>query len=329
MTEKGRWKIILKYTLGLVALAVAVTLAIFLPEWYSEWQDARQMAQVNFTSRESIRFLDMDSLDIAGRLKMLEEAETGDADTYWTQVDFYSQARSEIVTEEDIVERCRTQVRVWIDGGILPAACGSWLEDENSFLTMLASYVIYIDQTVLPVYVLQWTLQESGRMSVLMDAELDMIYYVSVSGTEVMEDMAERLGYESLGEMQGQLAAGEPIRTGDFSVMNADYAGICGADAAEVDGHDDNWLELDITLDFNKFNGHAFRRVVMTDSGPGYAVMYGSETWVDFITAVWEEFGWEEFEVSAAYLGDFMKPLAENGSTGENYETYEKTQILQ
>lgn len=332
MTENGRWKIILKYTLGLVALAVAVTLAIFLPEWYSGWQDDRQMDQATFVSRESIRFLDMDSLDIVGRLKILQEAEAEQVECYWASTDFYSYSRNEIVTEEDIVERCSDLVRLWIDRGIFPNECESWVDpDGGALINMLMPYVIYVGRTVLPVYVLQWlSPDETDCMTVVMDAELDMIYYASVSGTDIMENMAEGMGYASLDDMQKRLMAGEPMnQLADPNVAITGFADVCGAESAEVEGYNDNWLELNIALAFDNFEGHAFRRIVKTNSGLGYALMYGNDSWNNFVWDVMLQFGMEEYQLIGMYLGDYFMEATESYSKEENYDADEKTMILE
>ena len=68
---KKRWKIILEYIAGILVLSEVLIIAWCLPGWYGKWQDSEMMNQVTLSKREGISFLDMDSLDLAGRLKIL------------------------------------------------------------------------------------------------------------------------------------------------------------------------------------------------------------------------------------------------------------------
>lgn len=320
MTGKGTWKIILKYTLGIVVLAVTVALAIFLPEWYSSWQDDRQINQVSLASRDSIQFLDVDSLDIAGRLQLMEEAWTPDAEFYWDETGFWgwdSQNNVEAAVEE-LIHRCSEQIQLWVDQDVLPRECESWapfdsVESAEQSLKVSDSYIIYVDQNVFPVYVLGWSFPDyKGGMTIVIDAELSMIYYASFYGSFAMEYISGILGYDSLSDMEEKLMLGEEliVPSSDPAAANAGYASICGAESAEIYAKDSsNWLELDITLDFGKFEGHAARRMIRTDQGYGLAVMYGTDFWPQFVNEVELAYGSEEYEVTGVYWPEyFTKP---------------------
>lgn len=338
MTEKGRWKTIIKYTLGLVALAVTVALAIFLPEWYSAWQDERQVGQVSLASRESIQFLDVDSLDIAGRLRMLQEAWSPGAELYWDEVSYFGwnyQGTVEAAVEE-LLHRCNEQIQLWVDQDVLPRECESWapfdsLESAEQSLKFLDSYIIYVNQNMFPVYVLGWPSPDyKGGMTIVIDADLGMLYYASFYGSFAMEYISGILGYDSLSDMEEKLMLGEePKVPSPDSAANAGYASVCGAESAEISAKDSsNWLDLDITLHFDKFEGYAARRMIRTDQGYGLAMMYGTDFWPQLVNEVGVMYGYEEYEVAGSYWQEyFIKPWnweeAYNADTG-NYSSMER-----
>lgn len=326
----------MKYTVGLVALVAAVAVAVLAPEWYCRWQDGRKLGEVTLTSRESIQFLDTDSLDIAGRLKTLQEAgENAECD--WEQTGYFMGTD----TFETTANRCNSIINKWIDAGVLPEVCRDWLWDETrdgellSQYQFLAPYVIYLNQLVLPVYILRFPADDywkdasnvtdegyeeafnmtddgygeytsdAGRghiMTVVMDAELDVIYYISAAGEDILDYMFRGIGYDSAEEADESVAAGKPLsQSGDSNVSDADFAGIYGANSAEVEGYQDHWLELDITLFFDNFQGQMFRRLISADSMEGYALMYASETWTDIVEGILGEFGVAEYRIENIY----------------------------
>ena len=74
MKKKKSWKHILEYELGVLILVAVLLVAWFGPDLYAAWQDQSQNGKVVCSSRDEIRFLDTDSLDIAGRMVLLRDA---------------------------------------------------------------------------------------------------------------------------------------------------------------------------------------------------------------------------------------------------------------
>ena len=96
MKKKKSWKHILEYELGVLILVAVLLVAWFGPDLYASWQDQSQNGKVVCSSRDEIRFLDTDSLDIAGRMVLLRDA------TYlnWYENDIYYDGSR--MTQEEI-----------------------------------------------------------------------------------------------------------------------------------------------------------------------------------------------------------------------------------
>ncbi len=293
MTEKHRWKTILQYMAGLFALGLTLAAAMFLPGVYTAWQDERIMDSVTLSNREAISFLDADSIDIAGRLKMLLEAENinfGEAD-YYTEM-----------PAEDVWQKTERLLQKWCDAGLLPEVIMQWVQsaDVTDSEWGVLFYSVYVDQTVIPVTI--WRCYVASRygdmVTIVMDMEKDILYYVSVSGEDVMDEMALELGYDS---------GAAP-----------DYAAVCGALEAEI-LDTGNVIERDVILKFEDFDSYAYRRLMSSEYGFGYAVMYGTHWWSDMMSLLSETYGFVEYECTADEF------LAQTDSTvQEEYDSKEK-----
>ena len=118
MKKKKRWKHILEYELGVLALVAVLLIAWFGPDLYASWQDQTQEGKVVCSSRDEIRFLDTDSLDIAGRMVLLQDAEH----LSWYENDIYYDGN--VLTNEEInrllIQRPRALAAQWVAAGVMP-----------------------------------------------------------------------------------------------------------------------------------------------------------------------------------------------------------------
>ena len=118
MKKKKSWKHILEYELGVLILVAVLLVAWFGPDLYASWQDQSQNGKVVCSSRDEIRFLDTDSLDIAGRMVLLRDA------TYlnWYENDIYYDGSR--MTQEEIeqllIQRPRSIAEQWVEAGVMP-----------------------------------------------------------------------------------------------------------------------------------------------------------------------------------------------------------------
>ena len=144
-------------------------------------------------------------------------------------------------------------------------------------------------------------------VTLVTDAEADMIYYASVTGPSMLDVVAEDLGYESFAAMgeyvlrMTEEMGIDPEKSEDasdfFSYLaetvrpeeesDYDFASVCGAQGMKAERRMAN-LELDVELLFETFSGHAYRRLATTNYnmdpnkvGIGFAVMYGAQQWKD------------------------------------------------
>lgn len=323
MAEHHRWKNIIQYTVGILLLVCSIAAAMIVPGWYAEWQDERILDSVTLSNRDNIAFLDVDSLDIEGRLKMLQEAknmEVGELDSY-----IYT-------TESDMWKKLKGLLAEWCSAGILPEEIGQYMEPKKYFeenMMLWAINGIYLDQGVLPVCTLRFFISYDQRilMTVIMDAEKDMLYYVSFSGEYAMDTMAKEEGYDSLYDMQQKRQAleAETEAISDDFYSTFDFASVCGAEKAEISGGQGP-LELDAALQFEGFDSHAYRRIVSSEEGFGLAAMYGTERWAEIVPELLMMYGYAEMWETP----DSWHTFAEGNLGVENYsgsmqeEKYEK-----
>lgn len=301
MNKRPGWKTVFAYTAGIVTLTVAVVIAWFLPEWYGQWQDERLMGQVTLSSRENIEFINSDSLDMAGRLQMLGQGKK----FYWS--DFFGY---DIGYEENYsVTKCRRILDKWYECGLLPIDCREWVSGEHEVL--LISATLFVDNTAIPVYFLAFTDcrmydetsdYATGMLLVLMDSAKDIIYYISVSGDAVRDEMAVELGYESCAKMLENLwEGGEPPRK-ETDRSQLDFASICEAETAQITAEEGS-LDLTVSLAFESFEGYAGRMIVSNEQGIGMAVMLGTERWKDLIPQILERLdSYEEYMSTEEWL---------------------------
>ena len=160
MKKKKSWKHILEYELGVLILVAVLLVAWFGPDLYASWQDQSQNGKVVCSSRDEIRFLDTDSLDIAGRMVLLRDA------TYlnWYENDVYYDGSR--MTQEEIeqllIQRPRSLAEQWVEAGVMPAQFVRQIPrtlQEADVLeegTSSGIYSVVVDQNVLNVLVLNY-----------------------------------------------------------------------------------------------------------------------------------------------------------------------------
>lgn len=292
MTGNHRWKTVLQYTVGVLILAVSVALAMLVPGWVANWQENRLLEHVTLKERDSIHFLDVDSLDIEGRLKMLKEAETVQLGEFGTE--YYWG------TEEAIWQRMEQELQEWCKAGLLPQYICDSIQMRYFEYLIRGSISVYVDQAVLPVYVGHFLIdgtedQEPNALTVIMDVEKDILYYVSVSGYAVADGLAKEQGYSSLASMtelrmNGIEKAQEEIVD---RLSSYDFASVCGAPVAEITGQA-GMIEMTATLKFETFDGYAARRLMSSEQGFGVAVMYGTQRWQEIAGEIAKMYGFLE-----------------------------------
>ncbi len=290
MRRGGNWKNAVKYAAGILILAVSVSGALLFPQWHGKWQDQQTVGMVTLAARETIEFLDTDSLDIAGRMKLLSEAE----DITWENYEGNPYPTKE--ETQEFTARCRTLVGQWCENGLLPE---EWAERvQTNTGSIISSPYIYADQSVFQVITLCYFGEGEEMLTLVIDKEKDVIYYASVVSPEVQEQAAEIMGYDSYEEMMRALDLGDFPATDviqeDYSAY--DFAAVCGAESAQVNGTP-GLVDLDIELQFEHFTAHAYRGLMYNQTGTGMAIMYGTERWKEVIMEL------------SAYFGVFENPF--------------------
>ncbi len=299
------WRVAAEYAVGIAVLIAAVMTAWFLPDWYTRWQDERLLEQASFSARESIQFLDKDSLELADRMKLLKEAES-------LSYDF-----SSFATEwpgnyagQNLHKKCRRLVRRWTENGLLLGNYADWIVEPYTLL-ITHSYAM-ADQTAIQVDMLIYLDEMGNSMTVVMDADLDLLYYVSVAGTMAYENMSHMMGYPSYGELLMAMERGDAINA-EPDTSEMDFAAVCGAKSAQI-AADQGMLECYASLEFETFSGVAQRRVICNGLGFGYAVIYGNPAWSSFVSELFAQYG--DYE----YLSDTKSWLADEDPYRESYE---------
>ncbi len=322
---KRRFKTILAYTAGILALTAAVAVAWFLPGWYANWQDSELFGRPQVSSRDEIRFLDTDALDAASRLRMLKD--------FQEIVPASTNSYDATFQDEDLAV-CRTMLKRWEEANLLPAGLSEYILSENLLYWNSLSAVDTADPAMrLPIQALLFGPSSFDDLSyaedvilrkadsdtapvyefsalyvlVLMDAEKNLLYDVSFLGADnelVSGYAANSAGYSSVEEL---ILADEEKRLSiqdDYS--RYDFAGVCGAESASVSGSP--WeLNLDAVLHYETFDGIACRRLIKSndfcdfpDTLYGFAVLFGSEGWNDFVSLLGVSEGFGQIDLTSA-----------------------------
>lgn len=306
MERRRNRKVIFQYIMGVFLLSASVLLALFVPGWYSDWQDRLLLEKMVLSSREDIEFLDVASLDMEGRMKLLKES---------VVVEWSGEMESEYdaayeVAVFDRLEVFRGILEQWTDAGLLPEIFDTTAPfdeffSQNYIVDYEVTSVVLGPQTTLPVcvFALRNDEKEVG-MLVIMDAEKDIVYYVALVGYVVQEYMAGLLGYESLEHMVWLVLEGKELgQQEDYS--GYDFAKICKARSDVITGTPEE-LNFDVNLEFDSFTGYAQRRVLGVAGVPdeyGISIALGTDKWNSFISEALADKDmseWNEWTISTA-----------------------------
>lgn len=301
MTQRHRWKTALQYVLGMLALAVCIALAIFVPSWYARWQDENLIDKVALENRENIEFIDVHSLDLEGRLKILQEAEyVGIGEVYNTWI--YGN------NEQEIEEKVQELIQSWYEAGLLPEPPEAQYSKDYHH-SMISFYLASIEagNARIPVYIGRFGLPDfENVLTVVLDQEKEILYYASVSGGYAMDYLAGELGYENMDVLTKECLTGDAwekltATAKETGTQKKDYASVCGAVGAEI-FRDGEIFEEKIKLEFETFQGYAYRKLISSEYGFGVAVMYGTEQWCDVLRNMSEEYGFDEIRCGITLL---------------------------
>lgn len=281
MDRRNRWSIILSYLAGIFLLAVSVLLAWFVPGAYSEWQDHRMLKVSVLSSRDDIEFLDMDTLEMETRMRMLKETKQ----MLYLDYGNYNLGEAEISEKRNV---CQKELQQWADCGLMPEEYVDLLSEECWVEGVVVN--ISLSETILPCKLLYFEdkLQER-QMFVILDDETDIIYYVAIYGYVVQEYMAARLGYDSLEYMCWEVLEGRRKELQeDYS--GYDFEAVCRAENARITGEKEE-LNFDVALEYETFTGYANRRVIGREGTNGLAISLGTEKWEEFL---WQATGYDD-----------------------------------
>lgn len=284
---KKRWKIILEYLAGILLLSEVLIIAWCLPGWYGKWQDSEMMNQVTLSKREGISFLDMESLDLVGRLKILCDTDMFQWNEKYLK---YYHIKSEEMISLDMLEKCRNTMKIWCEAELLPEKCTSWIDEK--YLVLSSEHYIYTDTAALPVNVMIFEPETNDRVVLVMDQEHNFFYYASLSGTYAEDVMVHELGYESLKDMMIS-ASEKKTHNKTTKDISTGYSAVCGAESGSMTGSPDE-LECSVQLDFDTFHVTAWRDVIQNDAGSGMAIVFGTQRWYEFVNSFMGALGnWE------------------------------------
>lgn len=288
--KRRNGKLIAEYGIGILVLIAVVLAALLGPDWYASWQDERQFEQVVLSNRESIQFLDAKSLDIVGRIALLNgvdhlewrEHVQGYYEDY--NIDSTSDYRSSWIKE--IEDKERRLVGQWIERGILPEQTAKLLEAgaDTELGIDEAELSVLADQSVLNVVVILHSLYDDRSVLLaIMDETQDLLYYAGVFGAPFWDWMAQSVGpYECDGYDKLWNAWADDIQPMEIRDWG-DIAGVCGAqacEAAKVETAESDLLYQDFILHYDRFDGFARKKLAFcVDSGFGMAVMVGTPEW--------------------------------------------------
>lgn len=315
MRVRRDWRIILEYTAGIVVLVAAVAAAWFLPGLYAQHQDEQLLSEVKLSSRNEIQFLDVNSLEIAGRLKMLEDSQN-----------FGWDFLGDIPENErvQIEKTAREGLKRWAENGLIDEMTDDWVFSDLFFGT-----VLYLDQGKIPLALMRFRRDnyesefgvESDWTTVVMDRDNGMLYYVSVSGESMLNPLVRRMGFENIKafwEWQAEQTyvysddTGRTERTsgGDLEedLSSYNFAAVCGAEASEIEGENPRRipdedafnLSLNVKLKFPNFDSSAYRREVMINEDGGLSIMYGTTRWIELVNGVLGNYGFIEYGHNSA-----------------------------
>ena len=315
MRRQKRWKTILEYEIGVLLLVAAVLAAWFLPDLYAQLHDSEQFNHPVLSTREAIQFLDVNSLDIAGRMKLLKD-ETVLQDWNYSELDTLFVDGS----EEPLLKKAQRLLGEWVDYGILPDETETLIEQiqepaqaetdvsgtqdveissEEAFTVEGTMIRIIVGQSVLRVCCIAVGGEDgSDMLFLLMDADRDLLYYVAVFGRPYWDAMAQRIGpksYDSYSDMMDAYYAGNFDMNSYFPADKwQNLASAASAVSCEEKQEENGEVEETYTnprshrefvLNYDTFDGYAEIAMIASDwSGYGMDVSLGTNAWRQFVS---------------------------------------------
>lgn len=239
MKKRQFWRLAAEYTIGVLILIATVLGAWFLPEVYSQIRDQEQLSNPVLSQRAPITFLDINSLDIAGRMQLLKEPSL--ALYEWNDENTIG------ISEEAIVEKAGRLLETWMAYEILPEETETFtgmlkqaVKDPNHMEANLEAVVfqVQVKETVFQVIAMAvYCEMPEEMMFLIMDLDKEMLYYVSMFGEPIWNEMAQRVGPESYASYQELKEAYAAGKTDELLYFGADkwqnFYQVCGALSCE------------------------------------------------------------------------------------------------
>lgn len=284
MNNRQKRKNVMKYLAGILILLVSVFLAWILPESYGSWKDERMIGTVQLSEREKIEFLDGKSFEAQERWRILAEMDSGKRNLF---ASFEYSAKAEAMAFENsgaLWEKGIEIIRRYALADLLPFA---WQEEYRGRITldwMEVRFVQFEDIGFPVVYMHLSLLTEKGEFSfsLLMDLELQLPYYVSAVGADVMDGMARELGYTSVEDMSDCLMRGEKQPEAEKEAGELDFTAAFEMDSARLRQRNAGRLECEADAYLKETAVPIYRSVVERPYyGEGIAVCCGMDAWVD------------------------------------------------
>ncbi len=284
MNNRQKRKNVMKYLAGVLILLVSVFLAWILPESYGSWKDERMIGTVQLSEREKIEFLDGKSFEAQERWRILAEMDSGKRNLF-ASVGYSAQAEAMAFDNSGALwEKGVEIIRRYAMADLLPLA---WQEEYRGMIMldwMEAGFVQFEDIGFPVVHMHLSLLTEKGELSftLLMDLELQLPYYVSAVGADVMDGMARELGYTSVEDMSDWLRRGEKQPEAENEAGELDFTAAFEMDSVRLHRRNAGRLECEADAYLKETVVPIYRSVVERPYyGEGIAVCCGMDAWVD------------------------------------------------
>lgn len=334
MQNRPEWRTVIKYVIGMVGLAVSIALALFVPEWYAERQDEKIDGQITLAHRNQITFLDTASLDKAGRMQIYTEASSISSFTeLWTyeyQVsDWYTEDELFFLDQyfgirpDQLAPKYHKLLRTLSEAGLLSNECIQPMLTEEP--VAIGAYAVNADEQVLTL-VIAIFVKNDNVIVVISDQDMEMIYYALALGTNVLDYMAQELGYGTLQKIAETYPEQKPVYTPDLEQI--DLTTLSGAESQKISASEDE-LKWDAVLTYPNFESRAGMEVVLADGLYGLQIWFGKNLRDEFMQNSAEEYGMAEmYNIdTAAFLDAVANGTAEEAVAVMNGDTVEEIAI--
>lgn len=288
------WRTAVKYGLGILVLALSAAIAMFFPQWYGAWQDSQLLGEVQLSRRENISFIDTASLDNAGRLQLIVQAEEIMVETY----EGYS---SRVLQQpQEFLGVCRKQAEIFEESGLIPEFYADLVTEDNC--EMVTSPILILNENrILQVNFVvfrDWE-EPAERLIMVMDAETDFVYYISFSGMKASEEVLRRFGIDTWGVLEYMAESGGDLKVQSDILELWDIQNVCGAESVLIcPSADLGYTEAE--LFFENFQTKALHCLIVGDA-PGFTFMFGIKDWNGLVNQELITYGLSEDEIIQEY----------------------------